>query len=324
MSECCKKVAVKVYLVLICGPPGIGKTVLTNNLYKQATEAARIRSFRIHYDDLIDSQLETTLIEANEWKQEREKIKRLVHQLVNRLSNESEMSSQCHESVDLVEENFQKILKPDLVSLHDHSTFLILLDDIFYYESMRYRFYRMCFSSDIQCECSFFSVCLRTSKLDTLMVRNRARPVESRVLEKSVENIFGKFEYPKDWEIKHSLLIDIDQTCLDSASILNEIVSNHDVFIEIVNKFRLSLEKSVVQDTNRNLSHESDLILRRLVSEKLKSTGEERGELGKRLSSRKASLLAEIKNSNSDLFKLLSALDDLSSIEIELRCRLFE
>lgn len=344
----------RIYLVLVCGPPAIGKTKLTDDFHRHVTTIAEhesrprrsMCSFKIHYDDVIDTRLESQLVENNEWKKARETIQQLVCSLIDSLlepttvssTNTRQKLSQIGEhatsSDRMVVENFTRVLESDLASLDRHRDcreFLILLDDVFYYESMRYALYRALFIRCRECCSSYFSVCLHTSDLDMLTRRNHSRAADRRVSDESIEKIFRRFEQPKEWELPHSHSIEINTSnvLFDLDSLLTRIVDNHETFCAIVSKFRDSMMQTssdTFVDTNRNLAHESDLILRRLVKEKLSGLQDSNdiGALAKLLAVRKAALFADLKNSDSELFKILTSLNDLNLIETELRCRLYE
>ena len=217
---------VKIHLLLISGPPGVGKTQFTCNFYEHLKKTAKNSNssslfvpFKIHYDLILDKQLESELISKHEWKSGREAIKRLVHRLITYLSRYRSRSRDLDdifggEEDEVISRNFLKSIRDDFNSLNSLDLtlvsdvdFFVLLDDIFYYESMRRAFYHMCLE---QLEfSSFFSISLETKSLDVLRERNRTRLDDSRVDEKVLENIYSKFEYPDSSDL-FSRVISID------------------------------------------------------------------------------------------------------------------
>lgn len=87
------------------------------------------------------------------------------------------------------------------------------------------------------------------------------------------------------------------------------------------NKQRDRVKEEDAIANSASLVHQCDLILRRLVSEKMKCCS---GESGAKLAAKKQKLLAEIRDSDSHLHRALIDLNDHVLVENELRLRLFE
>jgi tRNA uridine 5-carbamoylmethylation protein Kti12 len=337
----------RVSLVLVSGPPGIGKTQFTcafANFIQ--TQADHFQPLKLHYDEIIDKQLESRLIESNEWKRGRDAIKQLVQQLIEYLllirplnTSESlyDYLARKNETITSVvdstlKRNFLESIKNLDNSLASQSTdfhYFILLDDNFYYESMRHSFYKVCC---LATNCSYFSICFKTQNVDLLFERNSARELNSRVEKDVLVNIFDKFEYPKEWESKCSMIVEepIGLSCFDLEAILSAVIANHCTFIEFLDERKKEMPSHITNDAARSLLHECDLILRKLVREKLNATmlvvaeKKEIERIGRELATKKTNTLNQIKANDSELYTKLNALSDFNLIENELRSKIFD
>ena len=335
----------KITLILISGPPGIGKTQFTCDLVNYILEAKpELQPIKLHYDQLIDKQLETSLIENNEWKRGREDVKTLVQLFIEYLSQLYTSSCKHFEGylakipqttgIDFtIKQNFLCSIEKLGERSNEVVHYFILLDDNFYYESMRYSFFKFCLASSS--ECSYFSISFRTDNLQLLVARNCVRNVATRVSQSVLVNMLAKFEYSKDcsWESKFCLQITDVNEILDFGSILNMVAENDARFLEF-RKERIQ-EKERLQINNpdyvRNFVHECDLMLRKLVKEKLLASigimdKKETERVGRQLAEKKTNILSQIKEMDSELHKKLwpEFCDggDFNLIENELRLKL--
>lgn len=324
-------------LVLVSGPPGVGKTHLTKALYAnlKKRENNESRACKIHYDDVLDRRIESELIRQHEWKSSgRDSIRRLVEHLINWLEktpssiDSSPIDAASSSSIRSdIRANFARSIGDDYCHL-ESGHFVIILDDVFYYASMRHAFYRLCVDSAAT---SFYSICLRPRNDELARQRNRSRPADTRVDESSFDHILAKFEYPDETEPFTRLIsVDVDTVIDDRliSSIWNDIRENHERFVAMLHSLRsVQLQKaSDAQATAASLAHQCDLILRRLIAEKIASVADraEISRLASTLTARKAQLLADIKNPQSDLHsKLVLLLNDISLVENELRISFF-
>jgi len=71
--------------VLICGPPGMGKTTLVNTLQNSAFKNAYLVS--LSFDAILPTQLEAMLVSSNEWRTGRNMILTLTSILIELLQN---------------------------------------------------------------------------------------------------------------------------------------------------------------------------------------------------------------------------------------------
>lgn len=212
-------------LVLVSGCPGIGKTTFAKELHEFIWTNGEHSCFRISYDEIMENEMENKLIENSEWKAGRAFVKDLIYMLIeyyyysssldcsieglnsfleNRPSKENNM---CN----LIKEKFVNSIEKDLIRLKQHNKLItkliIILDDIFYYESMRHIYFKLAFESTKN-NISYFSYCIKTMDLNFLFERNLSREKRAQLETSIVENIFSKFEYPNqvDWEKTFRLL----------------------------------------------------------------------------------------------------------------------
>ena len=213
---------IRTSFILICGSPGIGKTTFSNQLRIHASKRG-LTTFLISYDDLIDTQLESRLILGNEngpdWKSARMHIARLVKALVCFI-DQSEiqhfetflttqidpiMEPESSDSHTLIEKRFLKAIgKHFTVSACN----LIILDDLFYYASMRHTFYKLA----VELACGYMSFCFRVDSLDFLLGRNATREPTKRLDAKIIANVYAKFEYASENEWEREFTRDVNQT----------------------------------------------------------------------------------------------------------------
>ena len=212
---------IRTSLILMCGSPGIGKTTFSNQLRIHASKCG-LTTFLISYDDLIDTQLESRLILGNEkgpdWKSARMHIARLVKALV-RFLGQSEtqqfetflatqidpiLASDSSDSHTLIEKRFLRAIGKHFTA---SACNLIILDDLFYYASMRHTFYKLA----VELACGYMSFCFRADSLDFLLERNATRDPAKRLDAKIIANVYEKFEYASENEWEREFTRDVNQ-----------------------------------------------------------------------------------------------------------------
>lgn len=346
---------IRFLIVLVSGSPGIGKTSFSDELDKQINQSneQKIASYKLSYDRLMDKTIESALILNDNWKRCRSLIVSLVKLLIEYISSSCDTefadfinSSSSLETIDAaysIRLNFIKSISEQLTPNRqkskpfDNRIHLIIIDDIFYYESMRYVFYKLCFQlSEQKILCSYFNVCFKCTNLQLLRTRNETRHVDHRLPDSIVENVFNKFEYSKDWEVQYSQLIEINNnadfslTTFDFGLFVQNLVEkHHHQFVQfMLERIRLLKEQeSRQQEHNLNLIHQCDLILRKLVKQILTDLNDkhEIQSTSKRLQTKKQNLLTQLKSADSELLKKFSLFHtDLEKIENELKLLLIE
>jgi tRNA uridine 5-carbamoylmethylation protein Kti12 len=361
---------IKPSVLLICGPPGIGKSTFCLGLNKYIWSAYDeygtifIRSFLISYDDLIDNNLEKCIIAENEWKLYRRFIIKLVELLISYLKTENisgllnksfnefsekqniinEFKLKSPSIAESIKSKFETNIRTNLVNLSSHIVnnsnhyeqirIIIILDDIFYYESMRYSFYKQ----SIKLKSSYMSYCFKPNDIKLLVERNKTRIPEKQINEFVLEKISNNFEYPNDigWEKQFSYVSSgQDIGFKESIQIVISKFEKFDSFLVDLSKIS-KREKEQVQLNKTsvdNLIHKSDLILRKLISQELKKIEKPCQVLARELSKKKTLILDELKSNNT--LEILHRLDQIHAnvndidsfdhlLQSEMKLRLFE
>ncbi|RNA10740.1 L-seryl-tRNA(Sec) kinase [Brachionus plicatilis] len=344
--------------VLVSGPPGIGKTTFCQHLKayfvkngeKFASNSVYTRSILISYDEVIDKTIELELINQNlgNWKKSRNLIQILTMHLANYLNqacSENQSSfvdyltnldslSRNENLNEKIIQNFIKTIQKQsseyMPKSRQNQTFFVffILDDIFYYENMRYTFFKTALESNFS---SYYCLSFKAKSIDFLLFRNNSRDPDAKLSESIIRNIFDKFEYPDevDWEKKFSKCELIDKNLHFNETLFEELTENlfqnHESFLAMKKEkiYQKQIEEKNRQNGEtscRNLVHQCDLILRRLVKENLVSANRsELNLISQKVNARKAQLLEAIKNPESEIHKKIFKLNDLCQIETELK-----
>lgn len=319
-----------------------------------------INSFAISFDHVIDKNLENQLVNnkkyassnsdssssVHDWKSARSLIHSLVKLFIkylnssdlnelsmsglNELINSSlDESASNHEIKDrflgCIEAGLPKAqLKPDVRAVY----YVILLDDLFYYESMRYAYFKLA----IELECGYFAFCFRASELSFLLARNQSRELSQQLDESIIENVYAKFECPKDWEVNFSRVIDVDASFrLNSEYLISSaclIVRKMSEFSSHLDKLKLEVSVKAEQSSKLNLVHESDLMLRKLIGTRLSGLDlakSEKVKLAAELNKAKTNILNSLKLNESENYGLICLFNEnrFDLIERELELKLF-
>jgi O-phosphoseryl-tRNA(Sec) kinase len=349
MTQQLAALSVQVSLVLFTGLPGIGKTALASGFTSFLKNQKDTSAYLISYDYLIEQNAENLLVATNEWKSARTLIKNLVHALVRYFLETSQVQEHGFRSYTTIDLNTSTVQKTSASEISDSivdkfvklieeeatksascytTKYFIILDDNFYYESMRYEYFKLARDTD---SCSYYCICLKTLDLDLLLTRNAKRIGSARLDQAVIERMLAKFEYPRD-ELEYEREFTFTETInpgmmsVSFEALWGLIVNAHTRFRIFVETKRANeaekLERSKLgRESARNLVHECDLILRRLVSARLGATAEAASR--KTILESKSRILAELKNVESGLFRELTAVgSDLRLIEGVLAVKL--
>jgi len=299
MNEINDKFALKtshVSICVLCGLPGAGKTTLCKHLLKNSGEYNFIH---ISYDELIpwiDFSLPDVL---NTWKKYRTEVLEFVKSLISVLQNKS-----CINFVD----NLQLLNKDHALMLYSKTieffkrqseNIVYLIDDNMPYLRMRYEYFQIARLYNIgYCtilvDCSF-AECQK---------RNKQRPVQEVVMQKSLRRINAQLERPdihnKNWEKNFCIIELLEENFVSVES---------KIFRTIQVAFHNPVEPIPLQDlqaaeemrsiNQKNLAHQADLCLRKLCSNFLKSQ-EHPKLLAEKVNFAKKYILNEIKTGHFD------------------------
>jgi L-seryl-tRNA(Sec) kinase len=165
---------------------------------------------------------------------------------------------------------------------------ILLIEDNFYYKSMRNDYFKYCRNLEI----SFGEIFL-TSNLEKCLKRNQERQI--KVPESTIKEMFLKFEYPNKNEMENSIIID-NNDLLINMDIINEFICK--LFNNPLKDFITEMEEKKEIDrkiTHENKIHSYDVELRKMISEKMKHCKENKKEVSLKLNSIRKEILEKLK-----------------------------
>jgi len=236
-----------IYVAITIGVPAAGKSSLAReilNISKSGLLPASV--IVLSFDDCI--QLNFGDIMIGDYKQKRAILISSVEKLLANLRNQPES-----EWLEVLSSS-QLPVKFNLVT----PPLLLILDDNFYYHSMRQRIRAIC----RQQQCGFFQILMKSS-LEEAKLRNaqRAQPIPDAV----ICRMFNNFEEPTNSRTIILRLDAIDHCSL--ASEINDCLENPESLVE---------EVEPEQQQQQSLIHEMDLITRKQLSIKIRKLKESR------------------------------------------------
>lgn len=261
----------EVCLVVLCGLPAVGKSSLAREL-RVASAGLGWRSAALSYDELIpeeafltghrDNRLSGEQQQQTEWRQHRQAVlKSIEHLLQDPSGDEAQLQDVC----DFISKaSWEKCVQDLLRSLSRPAPVVLLLDDNFYYPSMRYEVHQLARKHSWGF-CQVFLSCDSETRVERN--RSRARPVPSEV----TEEMERRLEPPnpqRNWWERSSLELNTSdglreehiQTVVDLISFsLKNPLSPIEDNSEQKEADRLKCANSVV--------HQTDQACRKLVSD---------------------------------------------------------
>ncbi|TMS22396.1 L-seryl-tRNA(Sec) kinase [Larimichthys crocea] len=195
-----------VCLCVLCGLPAAGKSTLARELL---STAARLgwRAGLVPYDDLIPEQaFQTRVLEDGvklqemhtEWKLHRQAVLRCIEQFLEKPRVLAEMQSSCQINIAAWERCIQAVLQQALdCTQAERAPLLFLLDDNFYYPSMRYEVYQLARKYSL----GFCQVYLHCD-LESCISRNQSRsePIPTEVIQEMVKRLESPNPQKNSWE----------------------------------------------------------------------------------------------------------------------------
>ncbi|XP_053306276.1 L-seryl-tRNA(Sec) kinase [Spea bombifrons] len=317
-------------ICLLCGLPGSGKSTLARSLEKHWLSES---VFVITYDDVITADsfaegprralgesreisslsAEPERDETSVWKQHRQHILGYLEHLIVAVLNssglvcpESRSEETWHRFVDCLAR--QGLVSParlddgspcHITNIPENNATCLVLDDNFYYQSMRYEVYQLACKYSLGF-CQIYLQC----PVECCLMRNRSRAVP--VPDQTIWLMEKKMEIPNPrkntWE-QNSLV-------LDSSALTEENPGISDLLKEAVeNPLRPLQEDSKDKDKDRavcaaNILHQADQSLRRSISETMQSVKgtisvQEMKLVAQELHGAKSRLLEQLKQSMS-------------------------
>ncbi|XP_074520009.1 L-seryl-tRNA(Sec) kinase [Halichoeres trimaculatus] len=262
-------------LCVLCGLPAAGKSTLARGLL---SAAARLgwRASVVPYDDLIPEQaFQKSMIENGdsmqdmhtEWKTHRQAVLQCVEQFLQRPQLLAELPELSSHYINRAawEQCIKPLLQPGAL---DGAPLLFLLDDNFYYPSMRYEVQQVARKYSL----GFCQVYLQCD-LELCISRNHSRPVS--VPTDVIEDMMKRLEPPNpqknSWE-RNSISLNTTDSLSDCniqkvmeliSSAMRNPLSPVEDNTEQIEADRLKCATSVI--------HQADQACRRLISDAMKT-----------------------------------------------------
>lgn len=244
-------------LVLLCGLPACGKTTLAKKLIQRG----EVDVDYICFDELMENEFT-----PKEWKQKRKTMWETANELITK-NNKSDKKR------------------------------VILLDDNFYYSSMRHEYFQLARKYEIS-YCQIFLTC----PLKICIERNAKR--KEKVSEKVLIEMSSKLEMPDEAEQKQVLNL-----CIDSSEksveqmcdiVMEFIMKAFDKPLKNVVEMRRQMSEKDREITLKNVVHQTDILLRKRAGELIKSVKSDKSKVALQLGEIRKQALKSLRN-NTDL-----------------------
>ncbi|XP_017294016.1 L-seryl-tRNA(Sec) kinase [Kryptolebias marmoratus] len=267
-------------LCVLCGLPAAGKSTLARRIVGTAGELGW-RAAVVPYDDLIPEQaFQTEVLEDGiklqemhtNWKSHRQAVLHSIGQFLERLDVVAQVQSSSLINSAAWERCTQALLQPE-DSKSDGTPLLFLLDDNFFYPSMRYEVYQLARKYSL----GFCQVYLQCD-LESCISRNhsRSKPVPTAVIQEMEKRLESPNPQKNFWEIQSISLNTTDSVSKCDIQKVMELISS-------ALKHPLSpVEDNTEQkDTDRlrcatSVVHQADQACRRLISEAMRAARDHR------------------------------------------------
>ncbi|XP_011285903.1 L-seryl-tRNA(Sec) kinase isoform X2 [Felis catus] len=307
----------KLGLCLLCGLPAAGKSTFARALSPRLRQERGWAVGVVAYDDVMpDAVLEEASARPlpSQWKLLRQELLKYLEHFLLAVINGCQMSTPPNRTEAMWEDFITCLKDQDLISSaapEARSCYLLtktaisrplflILDDNFYYQSMRYEVYQLARKYSLGF-CQLFLDC----SLETCLQRNGQRP---QALPAETIHLMGrKLEKPNPeknaWE--HNSLTIESSECSSEASL-----KLTDLLLTALENPVKYIEDNVEQKEadriicSTNLLHQADQMLRRIVSQTMKEAKEERvlpfnlKLLAEELNKLKAEFLEDLRQGN--------------------------
>ncbi|XP_058476833.1 L-seryl-tRNA(Sec) kinase isoform X2 [Solea solea] len=297
-----------VCLCVLCGLPASGKSTLARTVLGSAAQLGW-RASVVSYDDLIPQhafQIRAVqnsgaqLTEQTEWKLHRHTVLQCIELFLKTPEVMAEPPSSFQINVDAWEQCVRGLLRPKPMdhSQTDRTPLIFILDDNFYYPSMRYEVYQLARKYSL----GFCQVYLHCD-LESCINRNQSRPepVPTEVILDMVKRLESPNPEKNPWEELSILLNTTDKLSTCDIQRVMELISS-----SLRNPLSPIEDTAEQKEADRlkcamNVVHQADQACRRLISEAMKTAKENHvsseymRSLATRLNEAKATLLCSLR-----------------------------
>ncbi|KAL7642517.1 UNVERIFIED_CONTAM: hypothetical protein RMT77_007078 [Armadillidium vulgare] len=282
-------------ICLFIGLPGSGKTTLCNKLTTYLNNCdVNSKVINFEFDSFINLEEQSKLVTVTKNDREEKIFKTLRNEFAREIEN----------TIENIKNNLIK--------------YVILVDDNFYYKSMRYKFYQMA----AKFNCGYCQVYLDCC-LDLALERNNDR--SSKVNEEAIKTMAKRMEVPNkscQWEAESFISsANAEINIEDVSSFVNSNFLNARSLVDIN-----ALDKTVAQNLNlKSLLHRSDLILRTLVGEIIKhksAEGFNKKEVANLANNYRQEILSNFRNQTLKMPCTVIGADEINALELEMFLRL--
>ena len=267
-------------IVLVCGPPACLKSTLVqilqliynypqrpidslqflcirrlHQILSKSTRTSSQLSY-VSFDQLFDGHERDIIVEQNShWRLYRSLIADEIERILLHAAETKCASDLVHAS-SIVDRLHQSMI-------HVHRTRLLIIEDNFYYSSMRHRYRQIAQRAQI----GFACIHLR-SDVSLALERNRRRQASARVSDLSIENIFSKYEYDDD-----DLIVDTSHAGVSVAH-LERIVQRIERACREPERVAPAVDDAqrrlATEINDENMAYQIDQKLRKFISKYLK------------------------------------------------------
>ncbi|XP_070783379.1 L-seryl-tRNA(Sec) kinase isoform X2 [Enoplosus armatus] len=270
-------------LCVLCGLPAAGKSTLAHKVLNTAAQHGW-RASVVPYDDLIpEHAFHTRVVEDGvkmqdmhtKWKLHRQAVLRCIEQFLEKPHVLAELPSSCQINRAAWEQCIQTLQQPEALdhSQADRASLLFLLDDNFYYPSMRYEVYQLARKYSL----GFCQVYLQCD-LESCISRNQSRsqPIPSEVILEMVNRLESPNPLKNSWETNSISLNTTDNLSACDIQRVMELISS-----ALSNPLSPAEDNTEQTEADRlkcatSVLHQADQACRRLISEAMKTA---RGQL---------------------------------------------
>lgn len=278
-----------IFINNLVGIPASGKSTFCSDLLRSVElhQKPKINLIHVCFDHFISvpESINSTYFESKQYKKHRFNVGMLIQQIIDDIN-----TSECNfnNTQNIANALFGISFKIN-VAFKSLNKYLLLIDDIMYYKSMRKQIRNIARANDVGYFCTFFQ-----SSLEGAIKRNSKR---CGVLpEAHIRRVFSKFE-PPDQQDGFVLLAEVESGNIPTNDELEGMLRR----LDSTEQWNV-LVPLVQQRTEQSYLHNIDLMLRKEIQRRLKCErdceGKNRASHAIVLCGKRKHILKEIRNGN--------------------------